>query len=551
MGLHDRYLRLGLGVILVGGAALAWVNRFIQDDAFISLRYAANLAEGFGLVFNPGGERVEGYTNFLWTVLLAGAMRAGLDPILFMDILGVLMMPVTLWLAYRLACHTTGSRGVGLITSALLAGNYTFSAYATGGLETHLQTLLGVLVAEQVAEGVRHRSWGPGRCVTISLACAAGLLTRLDSAVLIAIPGLVSLAAPAAAGSGARGRMRRAALLMLPGGLVVGAWLAWKLGYYGHILPNTFAAKTSSATLPIRGAFYVLSFSLSYALLPVAGAFLLVARRSLGAWGAAVFAIVAGTPALWLTYVVLVGGDFMEFRFIVPAMPYVMLLAAWTIVALTDRLRWRAAMIGVLFGASSFHAAAFPRSPLGRGMETIPGMVANLGPGEGHWVRIGRVLGEALPPEEAVVIAVTPAGAIPYYSRLDTLDMLGLNDRWVARHGAFLSHRPGHNRIATIAYLREQHVNLLIGHPLVLEDAGARLREFSHADLRRMFVLQEPPDPESLPAGAALLAIPLDDRWSLVCIYLEPHPTVERAIAQRGWLIRRGLSLGPRPPPAP
>ncbi len=43
---------------------LAWSNRFIQDDAFISFRYAENLVQGKGLVYNEG-ERVEGYTNFL------------------------------------------------------------------------------------------------------------------------------------------------------------------------------------------------------------------------------------------------------------------------------------------------------------------------------------------------------------------------------------------------------------------------------------------------------------------------------------------------------
>lgn len=36
----------------------------VQEDAFISFRYARNLVDGHGLVFNPG-ERVEGYTNFL------------------------------------------------------------------------------------------------------------------------------------------------------------------------------------------------------------------------------------------------------------------------------------------------------------------------------------------------------------------------------------------------------------------------------------------------------------------------------------------------------
>src|SRR5262245_696068 len=52
---------------------------FLIDHAFSACRYARNLVEGHGLAFNPG-ERVEGYTNFLWTLLCAAAMGAGLSP---------------------------------------------------------------------------------------------------------------------------------------------------------------------------------------------------------------------------------------------------------------------------------------------------------------------------------------------------------------------------------------------------------------------------------------------------------------------------------------
>src|SRR3989442_4318999 len=52
---------------------------FLGDDCFISFRYARHLAAGQGLVWNPG-ERVEGYTNFLWVILMAGAPRLGGTP---------------------------------------------------------------------------------------------------------------------------------------------------------------------------------------------------------------------------------------------------------------------------------------------------------------------------------------------------------------------------------------------------------------------------------------------------------------------------------------
>ena len=62
--------------LAVGGGSYGLCT---QDDAYISFRYADNLVNGHGLVFNPG-ERVEGITNLLWTVLFVPVLAAGLDP---------------------------------------------------------------------------------------------------------------------------------------------------------------------------------------------------------------------------------------------------------------------------------------------------------------------------------------------------------------------------------------------------------------------------------------------------------------------------------------
>ena len=64
-------VEVAVGLTLVLLLAHAAVYTFLTDDAFISFRYARNLSQGHGLVFNPGFERVEGYTNFLWVLLLA------------------------------------------------------------------------------------------------------------------------------------------------------------------------------------------------------------------------------------------------------------------------------------------------------------------------------------------------------------------------------------------------------------------------------------------------------------------------------------------------
>ena len=85
-----RSAPLALGLIfaaLIAHALSYGLN--VQDDAFISYRYAQNLVDGHGLVFNPG-ERVEGITNLLWTIGLAGVIRLGGDPLLASVLAGVL-----------------------------------------------------------------------------------------------------------------------------------------------------------------------------------------------------------------------------------------------------------------------------------------------------------------------------------------------------------------------------------------------------------------------------------------------------------------------------
>src|SRR5437868_10600931 len=67
----------GLWLVVAGRLLGDWQ----MDDAYISYRYAWNLAHGSGLIYNPGEVPVEGYTNFLWTLLAAAAIDMGVQPV--------------------------------------------------------------------------------------------------------------------------------------------------------------------------------------------------------------------------------------------------------------------------------------------------------------------------------------------------------------------------------------------------------------------------------------------------------------------------------------
>src|SRR5207249_9160233 len=89
LGYLPAAVAFGLGV-----AHIVYMH-VMYDDAFISYRYAANLAHGLGLVYNPG-ERVEGYSNFLWTLLMAVVVLLGGRPEDWAPFLGAVFAAATL-----------------------------------------------------------------------------------------------------------------------------------------------------------------------------------------------------------------------------------------------------------------------------------------------------------------------------------------------------------------------------------------------------------------------------------------------------------------------
>ena len=128
---------------------LANVSWFLTDDAFISFRYARNLLEGHGLVFNPG-ERVEGYSNFLWVLELAALWGLfGLRPEHVAPWLSVVFtvgtLAAMLWWVARLA-GLSHRWLVAWMALGLVCSSATFAVWTSGGgLETRQFTFFIVL----------------------------------------------------------------------------------------------------------------------------------------------------------------------------------------------------------------------------------------------------------------------------------------------------------------------------------------------------------------------------------------------------------------------
>ena len=120
-------------------ACLAFIP-FTTDDAFISFRYAENLLAGHGLVYNPG-ERVEGFSNLLWVLLIAALWGPGIDPVAASKVLGILSGLLAVVLAID-TLKRIGTSRPGIILAALMLSLDTgLVYYSVSGLETSLFVL--------------------------------------------------------------------------------------------------------------------------------------------------------------------------------------------------------------------------------------------------------------------------------------------------------------------------------------------------------------------------------------------------------------------------
>ncbi len=518
-----------LPLLVAALVALAWVNRFIQDDAFISFRYARNLADGLGLVWNPG-EAVEGYTNFLWTILIAAGMRLGFDPVPFTVVLGLACFSLSLLFTWRLALAAGLSVADAVLAVLLTGTNYTFSSYATGGLETQMVTALslaGFVVAVRTVAGASD----PRRALSmLALLATIAVLSRMDSALLLWGAGLGVIlftggGAPASRGAGRRRAVRDLAVLILVPAALLAPWCMWKLWYYGDLLPHAFYLKAVNASTLERGLRYFYAFVVSYNLAPFLfvcvfffGKLFLRENRPLF--------LLAGVTSLWFAYILKIGGDFMEFRFMVPVIPVMIVLLVWMLRICAPRRWLRVAGVLLVLGGSVHHALTFSYDQA-TGVEPVPMLEGHLTSPAENWVGIGRTLGGIFSPGDSVVIATTAAGAIPYYSGLRAVDMLGINSPKGEYGGVLVGYIPGHQRVLPLSYLNRTGVNLVISHPIVSRGEGASVP------------LPLVPNDGPPHLNATLMDVPIGDGYALSVLYIRPNAAVDSALAKFSWPRRR------------
>jgi arabinofuranosyltransferase len=290
----------GLSSVILALFAVVVIHAaWLSDDAYITFRVVENAVNGLGLTWNPA-ERVQGYTHPLWLfALMAGRLVTGELYYSAIWLSVALSVAAVALIAFRLRPGIAAGLGVLILTLSRA-----FVDYATSGLENPLTHLLlaAFLVVYFAAEPSDRRIF------FLSLLAALLAVNRLDALLLVA---------PALGWALWQRRTWRAFGLAALGFLPLLAWTAFSLVYYGFPFPNTAYAKLATGIAPAalarQGLAYLLN-SLRWdplTLAAVAAALLL----ALASRRAAALAVAAGI-ALYLIYIVRIGGDFMSGRFL-------------------------------------------------------------------------------------------------------------------------------------------------------------------------------------------------------------------------------------------
>jgi arabinofuranosyltransferase len=412
-----------------------------MDDAYISYRYVQNLAQGTGLVFNPG-EYVEGYTNFLWVLLLAGLhLLTTIEIPLLGRILSSIASFGVILLSYRVASILTPNKSTPIFVFLCLSGSGCLAAYGLSGMETTLFTLL---VLGTFCSLLIKRYWLSGFLLAFSI------LTRWDGILLIPLLGWYITFC----NGWSRHTFHRFILpVTFPLIAILGVWNGWRVWYYEALIPNAILAKTG---LGISKQFYYgsqylygfLTVHLPY-LVPI---FLVFILLRLHIWLVSKKARLSChsmklepsdyiPPPIWgfllllcggyFLYNLIIGGDWMPgFRYLIPILPFFVLLVGITyqhILATVSYKNSRSVhrfqailLFFILFG--SFHTSLYHPQLL-----FTTSLINQSVYGLAH---IGKWFNRVFPKE--LQVAAISNGAFSYYSELSIIDVFGLTDPAIA-----------------------------------------------------------------------------------------------------------------------
>jgi arabinofuranosyltransferase len=369
------------------------------DDAYITLRYSKNLLLGNGPIFNIG-ERVEGYSNFSWMVLLAAFGWFGVPMAMAMKVLGFASGVGVLALVWKISASYFKS-GLAVTSSVvLLATSSFFAVWAVDGLETMFYTML-------LTSLVYLLSTDRTNPLVIGIIASLVALTRPEGIMfsLIAVMYLTFK----------DGRISGLKALGLVA-IVAGGYELFRINYFGEFVSNTAIAKVHwSLHKSLEGLRYLNAYNTDsgYLILPaaLAGAASSMENPRLR------------IPILFIlaqiVFLMVSGADLMyAYRFVIPVLPCIALLCASAVEMAYKRVNRNFALIVLIVLAASqafSNYASLPKKHIG--YDNLTFRTASL-------FTIANFLAQRSEKDDWILLS--EAGIIPFYADAKIKDYMGL-----------------------------------------------------------------------------------------------------------------------------
>lgn len=440
-----RWLTLAASLSFVGTAlTYAWKHRFnVVDDTYISLQYAKNWISGQGLVFNPG-ERVEGFTNFLWTALLSPLwLLSGRDPAWMTRAatgLAIGCAALGIWLVYAVGRRVFPTAPFATAFAVLLlCSDDSYVAYpVVFALENQLLILL--MLAGLYSFLARPAQWE----IMLGGSFALVTMTRPDGLLWAGAFFFVELASRWFHPPRRELPLSNRSLARIGGTFIAlfGAYFCLRFWYYGELLPNTFHLKVGNTLDGLaRGFAYLGSYVVERAGVPFLALGAVLVSRSV--WVRWLFAHLL----LHAAYVAYVGGDFYGgHRFLLVVAPSVALLGAVVLArSLTALPRANLQRLGVAVAVLACVVVRYRTLQHGPFVTDLYGST----PTVDNNVQYMRWLKEVARPSSNMVVG--DIGATGFFADVSVIDYFGVVDKEVARKEvpAFGTGKAGHEKVLT------------------------------------------------------------------------------------------------------
>tara|TARA_R110000868_G_scaffold32183_9_gene117353 strand:- start:4308 stop:5813 length:1506 start_codon:yes stop_codon:yes gene_type:complete len=390
------------------------MHAYGTDDAFITYRYAFNLFSGNGLYFNINGDNVEGYSNFLYSLLLLPGFFFGKDNIyLYSVILNFSLLIGIQLLFYKILSHKF-TKNHSILAIYLVAASPIIWAHVTTGLGSILSLFAFVFFWDCIIS-----SNTKYYLLKLIIASSLAILSRVDG-FLLPLIGCFYLFCK----FDKEDKNNKKNIIILFGYVVLfmAGYTLFRYFYYEDIISNTFYAKVSGNLTQrfLSGIVYLLNnlvynqgmffyvFSIIFCL--VMKILELFKYKKTNISFPLIFVV------LWILYLLFIGGDFYHERFLLP----ILLIGIYYFIKIISlNFSHKEQIIAILFILILNFSLMFS-----------DGRFSYQKKGYDAWINLGIFLHENYTNK---VLAIDAAGKVPYYSELYTIDMLGLNNKYIGK----------------------------------------------------------------------------------------------------------------------